>query len=92
MITTQQPHGSATVIVMSGTRRPHGSMQDPMKLGLTVERPVSDRLTALAAAAGVSKAVMLEWLVTNVRLNDNGVPADWPHPPEEGQLPMQRTG
>lgn len=80
-----------TVTAMSSPRRPKGSLQDPLRVGVTIERSTDKRFAAMAQAAGVSKSALFEWMVLSQELSGDGAPIDWPDDgPEE--LPLQRTG
>ncbi|EPD83006.1 hypothetical protein HMPREF1529_03086 [Microbacterium sp. oral taxon 186 str. F0373] len=76
---------------MSDHRLPWGSREDPVSVGWAIERLRKDRLSQLAAHAGVSNAVFLEAVIDHLEeeLNDRGLPFWWPaQEPKDGELPI----
>lgn len=77
---------------MGTRRRAYGTRQDPVKLSLLVERSSADRLTEMASNAGVSKAVMLEYLLDSITVDEDGLPPGWAEQHLNEELPLHRTG
>lgn len=78
-----------TVTHMAQPRRPKGSLRDPLRVGVTIERTTDDRFAAIARSTGISKSALFEWVINSLELDENGVPVEWD--PEE-ELPLRRTG
>lgn len=70
------------------SRRPRGTLHDPVSLGWEVERQAKERLEKLAERAGVSRAVMFEHIMANVEITLQGLPATWSSEPRDGELPI----
>lgn len=81
--------GTDTVTHMTQPRRPRGSLRDPLRVGVTIERTTDDRFAAIARSTGISKSALFEWAINRLELDENGVPVAWD--PEE-ELPLRRTG
>ena len=76
---------------MSDRRLPWGSRENPVSVGWAIEQWRKDRLSQLAAHAGVSNAVFLEAVIDHLEeeLNDRGLPTWWPaQEPNDGELPI----
>lgn len=67
-------------------KRPRGTSVEPVQLGLLVERTAKDRLTLMAEKAGVSRAVMFEYVMENMPIDARGLPEGWPEVEEDGTL------
>jgi hypothetical protein len=57
--------------------KPRGTAKEPVPIGYRVERSAKDRFDAIAARAGVSKAIMFESMVEHVQLDEDGLPTWW---------------
>jgi hypothetical protein len=75
---------------MTSTRRPRGSIKDPVDLGWRVERGNKERFAQLAARAGMSNAALFDLMVETLELDERGVPTWVPREDEEGQLPIDK--
>lgn len=75
---------------MSTRRRAYGTRNEPVKVSLLVERSSSDRLAEMARTAGVSKAVMFEYVLDSVEVTEEGLPLGWSA--DEEELPLRYTG
>ncbi|KSU51596.1 hypothetical protein SAMN05216418_0129 [Microbacterium enclense] len=73
---------------MAPRRRPWGSRNDPVALGYEVERPVRDKLRAIADNMGVATSVLIEQMVEHLELTDQGIPAWWEPLPRDDELAM----
>lgn len=62
---------------MQVRRRERGSLVNPLKVGLTLERAADDRLTAMAGAVGVTKSELTQWLIESTPLDERGRPVAW---------------
>jgi hypothetical protein len=69
---------STNVASMSAHRRPRGTMTDAVPMGYRVERQSKQDFENIAAALGISGAVLFEAMVEHTRshLTTNGTP-DW---------------
>lgn len=70
-------------------RRGRGSLVDARKVGLWIEGPADERLTALADAADTTRSALTQWLIERADVDADGVPVGWlnDHPREE-ELPI----
>lgn len=70
-------------------RRDRGSLVDARKVGLWIEGPADERLTALADAADTTRSALTQWLIERADADADGVPVGWlnDHPREE-ELPI----
>lgn len=70
-------------------RRDRGSLVDARKVGLWIEGPADERLTALADAVDTTRSALTQWLIERADVDADGVPAGWlnDHPREE-ELPI----
>ena len=76
---------------MASNRRPRGSLVDPRKIGLTVEKRSDERLTSAAAAARTTRAALAQWLIDRMAVDEHGVPVGWwddHQRPNELELPI----
>ncbi|PPF25747.1 hypothetical protein C5C42_13430 [Rathayibacter sp. AY1F7] len=73
---------------MAARRLPRGSRKDPVALGYEVERPIKERLNAIARNANVSSAVVLTRMIERVELTEQGVPTWWEPLPRDNELPI----
>lgn len=67
-------------------KRPRGTSVDPVQLGMRVERSAKARLELLAERAGVSQAVMFEYVMEHMPIDPRGLPQGWPEIEEDGTL------
>lgn len=67
-------------------KRPRGTSVDPVQIGLLVERSAKERLTLMAEKAGVSRAVMFEYVMAHMPIDGRGLPEGWPEVEEDGTL------
>lgn len=67
-------------------KRPRGTSVDPVQLGLVVERSAKARLKLMAERAGVSQAVMFEFVMEHMPIDARGLPESWPEVEEDGTL------
>lgn len=69
--------------------RDRGSLVDARKVGLWIEGPADERLTALADAADTTRSALTQWLIERADVDADGVPVGWlnDHPREE-ELPI----
>ncbi len=79
--------GTARVTSMGVTRRPRGSLREPVKVALTFEGPASRRLTAMAHAAGITRSEMAQWLIDSEELDASGAPKRWTEKRHDEELP-----
>ena len=92
MIPTRQRHNTlvgdvtSIVLAMNVRRRERGSLQDPHKVGLTLEQAADNRLAAMAEAAGVSKSQLTQWLIESAPLDERGRPLAWDGHDEENLM------
>jgi hypothetical protein len=63
-------------------------MVDPVPLGYKIERRLRNRVQQLADNAGVSGAVMLEFIIEHTEVTTQGLPAGWPVNDRDGELPI----
>lgn len=78
---------------MAAIRRARGSLHDPLKIGLTVERESDKRAAQVARHISASKSELVQWLIDSMQLDARGVPVGWPHsvPLDEGELDLKMT-
>lgn len=69
-------------------RRKWGSLKQPVVVGQKIEKAARDRMKDIARNANVSAAVMLEFLIMNAPLTDQGIPVGWPEQDRDGELEM----
>lgn len=69
-------------------KRPTGELVDPVGMNYVVNRQYKERLSAIAANAGVSAAVMFEKIIEHTDLTDQGVPIWWTPLPRDEELPI----
>ncbi len=69
--------------------RQRGSLVDPRRLGLWVERSADERLTAMAGSVGATKSALMQWLIEQADVDAAGRPRGWDsdHPRAE-ELPL----
>ena len=81
---------TAKLMVMAEFRRGRNSMDDRLRINLTIEKASYQRLTEMADAAQVSRSQMTQWLIDSAALDAHGIPVGWPerHDPDEEELPM----
>lgn len=60
---------------MARARRPR--LQDPISVGILIERASRDRLHALAVTCNTSQAELLEALINHSPMTADGVPVAW---------------
>lgn len=70
-------------------RRKRGTMIDPVPVGYKIERSRRSRVEQLAKNAGVSGAVMLEFIIDQVQVTDQGLPTGWPENSRDEELPIE---
>lgn len=70
-------------------RRKRGTMIDPVPVGYKIERSRRSRVQQLAENAGVSGAVMLEFIIDQVQVTDQGLPVGWPENSRDEELPIE---
>lgn len=69
-------------------RRPRGSMQRPVPLGLLVEGDAKDRFDLIARRSGLTGAVFFEQMMLHLELTDQGIPSWVPPLSRDGELPI----
>jgi hypothetical protein len=75
--------------VMAEFHRAANTMNDPMRIALTIERASCRRLTEMADAARVSRSQMTQWLIDTIQLRPDGLPVGWPESSDDDEeLPM----
>ncbi len=81
---------SNTLAVMNAQTRPRGSLVEPRRVGLWVERTADERLTSMARAVGATKSALMQWLIEQAEVDPAGRPVGWEseHPRAE-ELPIE---
>lgn len=65
---------------MSAKRRPKGSLINAKPVGWRLQEPYRDRIHEIAAKSGVNEAVVVEWLIDSIKLDNFGRPLGWVDP------------
>lgn len=75
---------------MNAQPRTRGSLVEPRRLGLWVERSADERLTAMAKTVGTTKSALMQWLIEQAAVDPSGRPIGWEsdHPRAE-ELPIE---
>lgn len=75
---------------MNAQTRPRGSLVEPRRVGLWVERTADERLAAMASAVGATKSALMQWLIEQAEVDPTGRPVGWEsdHPRAE-ELPIE---
>lgn len=69
------------------TRRPRGSVREPVVVALRIEQASRHKFAAAAKASGMSMAAVFDLLVEHMPVDENGV-LEWVR---EEQLPIERA-
>ncbi|WP_223695376.1 hypothetical protein [Leifsonia poae] len=72
---------------MTARRLPRGTRVKPVSVGWKIEQTSKDKMDAVAAAMGVSAAVLLEEMIDRLDLDEHGVPTWWT-PDNSEELPI----
>jgi hypothetical protein len=63
-------------------------MADPVLPGWRVERETRDKLVRVASKAGISTSELIDLIVENLPLTDQGIPPWMPPLSRDGELPI----
>jgi|GEM_PF-3342911 len=75
---------------MNAQPRHRGSLVEPRRVGLWVERSADERLTAMASAVGATKSALMQWLIEQADVDPAGRPIGWEFDhPRDQELPIE---